>query len=261
MARPTMLASASGELYTRWLPKLLLQPPGDLEDAALALHLVEVLVSRLTSATSSPKTRMRGSRAISSLQAGVEQVDHRGRLAGELRDRPRYRTARRSGRRRASRRTGRWCRRPAAGRPARSRWRRRPPPPPAAGSRRAPPRSAMPCATRHSREASVTGSRCGVGLALGGRAVVHLVVGERMAVGPDHLGVHQRRSLAGAAVVDARVSSRRTTPAGRSRPLPAMSRPGKPAHQLRDRPAGGVAPRPGPRWRSRCPRRGRPPAA
>ena len=45
MARPTMLASASGELNTRSDAELPLQAPGDLEDAALALHLVQVLLA------------------------------------------------------------------------------------------------------------------------------------------------------------------------------------------------------------------------
>ena len=41
----------------------------------------------------------------------------------------------------------------------------------------------------------------GIGLALRGGAVVHLVVGQRMRVRADHLGVHQRRPLALTAVV------------------------------------------------------------
>jgi hypothetical protein len=43
MARPTMLASASGELKTRSEPKLALEAVRDLEDAALALALFRAL--------------------------------------------------------------------------------------------------------------------------------------------------------------------------------------------------------------------------
>ena len=46
IARPTMLASASGELKTRSRAELALQVGGDLEDAALALDLVEALLAR-----------------------------------------------------------------------------------------------------------------------------------------------------------------------------------------------------------------------
>ena len=61
IARPTMFASASGELKTRVAAESALQTVRDLEDAALARHLVERF-ARLTSATSSPKTTIRGSR-------------------------------------------------------------------------------------------------------------------------------------------------------------------------------------------------------
>ena len=72
IARPTMLASASGELKTRSPPKRALQAVRDLEDAALALDLGE-RSSRRASATSSPKTTMRGSRAISSCRQALSR--------------------------------------------------------------------------------------------------------------------------------------------------------------------------------------------
>ena len=65
MARPTMLASASGELKTRVAAERALQAVRHFEDATLALDFAQVS-SRLQSATSSPKTTMRGLRRISS---------------------------------------------------------------------------------------------------------------------------------------------------------------------------------------------------
>ena len=65
MARPTMFASASGELKTRTLPNSFCSPQVTLNTPPLPFTSPK-LVSREASATSSPKTRMRGSRAISS---------------------------------------------------------------------------------------------------------------------------------------------------------------------------------------------------
>src|SRR6059058_2619790 len=67
MARPTMFASASGELYTRSLPNWRCSPQVTLKTPPLPFTCARCC-SRLASATSSPKTRMRGSRAISSLR-------------------------------------------------------------------------------------------------------------------------------------------------------------------------------------------------
>ena len=65
-ARPMMLASASGELKTRSLPNCRCRPCVTLNTPPLPCTSSR-LASRLQSATSSPKTTMRGLRAISSL--------------------------------------------------------------------------------------------------------------------------------------------------------------------------------------------------
>src|SRR5205814_5029600 len=67
MARPTIFASASGELYTRSLPNWRCSPHVTLKTPPLPFTCARYC-SRLASATSSPNTRMRGSRAISSLR-------------------------------------------------------------------------------------------------------------------------------------------------------------------------------------------------
>ena len=102
MARPTMLASASGELKTRSSPNSALQAVRDLEHAALARDHRPARPARLASATSSPKTTMRGLRAISSLQRAVDR--RRPSCRACPRAAPASRTRPRSDRRRASRR-------------------------------------------------------------------------------------------------------------------------------------------------------------
>ena len=118
---------------------------------------------------------------------------------------------------------------------------------------------AMPCSSRYAGKASQRIAR-GVGLALGRRTVVHFVVGQRVGVGPDHLGVHERRTLALAGVV-----VRLEHHVVRGERIAAVDfldeQVGKRSHQLRDRAAGVSAPRPAPRSRSRCPRSGRRSAA
>ena len=64
-ARPMMFASASGELKTRVLPNARCRPCVTLKTPPLP-DTVSSALSRLASATSSPKTTMRGLRAISS---------------------------------------------------------------------------------------------------------------------------------------------------------------------------------------------------
>ena len=64
-ARPMMFASASGALNTRSLPYSLCSPCVTLKTPPLP-DTFPSADSRLTSATSWPKTTMRGSRAISS---------------------------------------------------------------------------------------------------------------------------------------------------------------------------------------------------
>ena len=61
-----MLASAKGELNTRSLPNLRCSPAVALKTPPLPFTSLR-FSSRLQSATSSPKTRMRSSRAISSV--------------------------------------------------------------------------------------------------------------------------------------------------------------------------------------------------
>ena len=67
MARPTIFASASGELYTRSLPNWRCSPQVTLKTPPFPFTSL-MYCARLTSATSSPNTTMRGSRAISSLR-------------------------------------------------------------------------------------------------------------------------------------------------------------------------------------------------
>ncbi len=72
MARPTMLASASGELNTRAEPNLRWRLWVTLKTPPLPLILSR-FSSRLQSATSSPKTTIRGSRAISSCRQAFKR--------------------------------------------------------------------------------------------------------------------------------------------------------------------------------------------
>ena len=101
-----------------------LQAVRDLEDAALARHRRRAPSSRLQSATSSPKTTMRGLRAISSFSVRLMAGDHRVGLAVRLRGSV-ANAARRRDRRRARRRRAPPCRASASRRLERARRRRR----------------------------------------------------------------------------------------------------------------------------------------
>ena len=103
MARPTMLASARGELKTRSRAELALQVVGDLEDAALALDLGRGSSSRR--AVGHVLAEDHDARVARHLvvQAGVQEVHHRLRVARGVRARVR-KASRGRGRRRASRR-------------------------------------------------------------------------------------------------------------------------------------------------------------
>ena len=213
-----MLASASGVLNTRVLPNSFCRPCVTLKTPPLPLTLPRYS-SRETSATSSPNTTMRSSRRISSRHAGVEQVHHRGRVAARTAGRPRCRTARPSGRRRAS--TPRRCTVLGVGLRLLERV--------VGGgehlgvhlvaNRLELGLGGVAFADEPLGEARERVARR-VGLALLLGAVEHLVVGERVRVRPDHLGVHERRALALARVVRRRAASPRTRRGGRSRPPP-----------------------------------------
>ena len=71
-ARPTMLASASGALKTRFEPNFRCRLWVTLKTPPLPFTRPR-FSSRLQSATSSPKTTMRGSRAISSLRHALSR--------------------------------------------------------------------------------------------------------------------------------------------------------------------------------------------
>ena len=100
-ARPTMLASASGALKTRSSPYSRCRPCVSLKTPPLPGHDAAARPCWLASATSSPKTTMRGSRAISSFSVRLIAADHRVGLAFGLRPACRRRPT--SDRRRASR--------------------------------------------------------------------------------------------------------------------------------------------------------------
>ena len=219
MARPMMLASASGELYTRSLAERALQAPGHLEDAALALHVGRGCPRGCSRPRPRRRRRSAGSRVISSRRqmlsrstmvvgspAEVRIVLGVELLGGGI-DVGRVDVA------------GRSCRWRAGARRAPRRPRPGPPPRPA---------RAMQVELGLGGDAlleQVLGKpveriALGVGLPLGRRAVVHLVVRQRVAVGPDDLGVHQRRPLPRAGVVHRLRQRRRRRRARRSRPPP-----------------------------------------
>ena len=78
-----------------------------------------------------------------------------------------------------------------------------------------------------------------LGLAFGGSLVVALVVGERMRVRPDHMGVHQRGAAPLAAVLDSRFHGR----IGRQEIATIhflLKEAGEAGHQRRDAGAGGL---------------------
>ena len=228
MARPTMLASASGELKTRCDAEPPLQAVGDLEDAALALDLVEARLAGAVGHVLAEDDDARVARHLVA-QAGVEQVDHRlgvalgDGLGGEA-ARGRIDVGRVDVERGALRG------RAAAPRAPR---RRRPPPRGRPRSRSAASSSAVATpSSRRRRENSRSGSRFGVRLALGRGAVERLVVGERVRVGADDVGVHEGRPLAGAAPGDRLAQDRRGWRGGRSRPPRAPAGWGRSATSL-----------------------------
>ena len=204
-----MLASASGELYTRSPPNRFCSPHVTLKTPPLPLTLPRYC-SRETSATSSPKTTMRGSRAISSRRQALRRSTIVVGVAGELRRVLGVEHAPPSGPRRGNRRTAAPSPARAAGPPSASsaaaehlrvhlcRHATRGPAP-----SRALPRPAAPRSRR-------IGSRGRVGLALRGGPVQHLVVGERVRVGADDVRVDERRALALAAVRDGPARSPRS---------------------------------------------------
>ncbi len=73
IARPMMFASASGELKTRSFPNCFWRPCVTLNTPPLPLTSLSA-ASRVASATSSPKTTTRGSRAISSFMQRLISV-------------------------------------------------------------------------------------------------------------------------------------------------------------------------------------------
>ncbi len=84
MARPTMLASASGELKTRARAELALEVGRDLEDAALALDLVEVLLARHVGHVLAEDDDARVALHLL-VQAAVDEIDHRAGVPRKLR--------------------------------------------------------------------------------------------------------------------------------------------------------------------------------
>ena len=199
-------------------PERPLQSPGHLEDAALALHVGQVVLAAAVGHVLAEDDDPRVARHLVA-QADVEQVDHGRRIARQSGGRPRCRTARRSGRRRASRRSCRSCRCPAGARRAPRRRPPGPPPPPPSTIWSSSACVAMPC-SRRCLGNRLSGSRSASACRSDGRPVLDLVVGQRVAVGPDDLRVHQRRALPRAGVVHGLRSGRRRRRGRRSRRLP-----------------------------------------
>ncbi len=184
--------------------ELALQAVRHLEHAALAGHLRQRF-SREASATSSPKTRMRGSRRISSRSVQLIARHHRVGLAfgrGSA-----WRTRPTSDRRSASRRRASRSRVGLGARSARGSA--------ASSTSRSTPRASASSVARPWRAGQLQAARSsGIGSrsarpgALLGR-VERLVVGHRVRVRPDHRAADERRALAARA---------------RARPPPASAR-------------------------------------
>ena len=83
MARPTMQASARGELIAARAAKLPLQPVRDFEDAALALDLAQIAFVAAVGHVLAKNQDARVARHLV-LQAGVDEVDHGLGLAMKL---------------------------------------------------------------------------------------------------------------------------------------------------------------------------------
>ena len=186
-----MLASASGELNTRSSPNSRCRPWVSLKTPPLPLTSGSASF-RLASATSSPKTTMRGSRAISSLSVRLMAVHHRVGLA--LRLGGRVEGGRRRDRRRASRRQSSAVSFAGFG---------------AASAASAASLISRVDLGRHRREIVVGGEAVRAeelgeardriaprfGLALRRRLVELLVVGQRVRVGADDVRVDERGPL------------------------------------------------------------------
>ena len=84
MARPTMLASARGELYTRSPPKAFCSPQVTLKTPPLPFTSARLVLAAGVGYVL-PEDHDPGIPRHLVLEAAVEQVDHRGRIAGEAR--------------------------------------------------------------------------------------------------------------------------------------------------------------------------------
>src|SRR3990172_2104772 len=195
-----MLASASGELYTRSLPNLRWRPQVTLNTPPFPLTLLKA-ASREASATSWPKTMIRGSRAISSLRhplsrstmvvgspencgsSSVSNCSLVGSASGEKTCRVTVSAA--------------GCGEASASSAARFTSSSTP----ALISALSPPRldllrlglggEPLGQEAGRKRRHRVAG---GVGLAFLGRPIQHLIVRQRVRVGANHAGMRQRRS-------------------------------------------------------------------
>ena len=200
IARPTIVRFGERRVVDARAAELLLQAPRDLEDAALALDLAEVLLARdVGDVLAEDEDLLIAPHLV--LHAGVEQIDHRRLVAGELRivlgvellarridvgrvdevvDRLRARAARRASASSVA----------ASTIASTSSW---------IFAMLGLGRVAL--GDEPLRELRHRIAR-GVGLALVGRTVHHLVVRQRVRVRTNHVRVHERRALPLARVVD-----------------------------------------------------------
>ena len=201
-ARPTIFASASGELNTRSEPNSVCKPGGQLENPALAFDLVQSLFAAGIGHIFAVHDDARIAPHLV-LQADVDQVRHRPRRAalGRLPISPvcrpalvLSRTPRAVGSRSSEYTCSRDARQPPAAAPqARVRRPRQPRDPAHVSSSlicfalRMPSRSSRICMLRN-RIAH------GISFALRSRAVQLVIVGQRMRIRPDAMAVHKRRS-------------------------------------------------------------------
>ena len=188
-ARPMMLASASGELKTRSAPYCRCRPCVTLKTPPLP-GTCGSDATLLASATSSPKTTMRGLRAISSFSVRLMAATIvSGLPSGCARRVERRRT---SDRRRARRHTSRRSRGAGLGAASAALGRLGNLAIDVGGDRVDVALGRQPFASRncaHARDRIAPR----FGLALLRRLVQPLVVGQRVRVRPDDLGVHERR--------------------------------------------------------------------
>ena len=255
-ARPMMFASASGELKTRSLPYICLQPVRDLEDAALAGDLAQRRFAAGVGHVLAEHDDA-GSRAISSCSVVliaatiVSGVSLRRWLGGERRrrgiDRRREDEARRRfrlGLRRRERAVGRLVHLALD-----------------LGARTSASSSSV-ASSSASEQVPHAEQRIAprLGLPLLRRLVELLVVGERVRVRPGDRRMHERRSLARAHVGDGLSAASGGWPRSRCRRSARRAVPESARRGARyRRPASAL--RLASRWRSRCLRRGRAPAA